>query len=142
MAGSPDSTLPAGWPPGKALPEAMGLSLRAPAQRSGVSAPLPPQVERGEASPAPPTPARMRGGPGPRTPLRRAPARAAGALGRGRAHPRRGDGEPAGSLLRRGEGRRGGAGGHRYEVLTPPLPGLRAEVTRHSLEPGAVTGGP
>ena len=46
------------------------------------------------------------------------------------------------SVVRRGEGRRGGAGGHAYEVLTPPLPGLRAEVTRHTLAPGAVTGGP
>jgi quercetin dioxygenase-like cupin family protein len=46
------------------------------------------------------------------------------------------------SIVRCGEGRRGGAGGHAYEVLTPPLPGLRAEVTRHTLAPGAVTGGP
>jgi XRE family transcriptional regulator, regulator of sulfur utilization len=46
------------------------------------------------------------------------------------------------SVVRAGEGRRGGAGGHAYEVLTPPLPGLRAEVTRHTLEAGAVTGGP
>ena len=30
----------------------------------------------------------------------------------------------------------------RYEVLTPPLPGQRAEVSRHSLQPGAATGGP
>jgi uncharacterized cupin superfamily protein len=27
-------------------------------------------------------------------------------------------------------------------VLSPPLPGLRAEVSRHRLGPGAVTGGP
>jgi quercetin dioxygenase-like cupin family protein len=27
-------------------------------------------------------------------------------------------------------------------VLTPPLPGLRSEVTRHNLRPGALTGGP
>ena len=46
------------------------------------------------------------------------------------------------SVVRSGEGRRGGAGGHAYEVLTPPLPGLRAEVTRHTLAAGAVTGGP
>ena len=46
------------------------------------------------------------------------------------------------SVVRRGEGRRGGAGGHGYVVLTPPLPGLRAEVTRHTLAAGAVTGGP
>ena len=39
--------------------------------------------------------------------------------------------------MRAGEGRRGGAGGHAYEVLTPPLPGQRAEVSRHTLAPGA-----
>ena len=44
--------------------------------------------------------------------------------------------------MRAGEGRRGGTDGHRYEVLSPPLPGLRAEVSRHRLTPGAVTGGP
>jgi mannose-6-phosphate isomerase-like protein (cupin superfamily) len=32
--------------------------------------------------------------------------------------------------------------GHRYEILTPPLPGQRAELSRHTLAPGAVTGGP
>ena len=52
------------------------------------------------------------------------------------------DEESTVTVVRRGEGRRGGAGGHAYEVLTPPLPGLRAEVTRHTLAPGAVTGGP
>ena len=35
-----------------------------------------------------------------------------------------------------------GAAGHRYEILTPPLPGQRAEVSRHALAPGAATGGP
>jgi mannose-6-phosphate isomerase-like protein (cupin superfamily) len=34
------------------------------------------------------------------------------------------------------------AGGHRYEILTPPLPGQRAELSRHTLAPGARTGGP
>ena len=33
-------------------------------------------------------------------------------------------------------------GGHRFEVLTPSLPGQRAELSRHTLEPGAATGGP
>jgi mannose-6-phosphate isomerase-like protein (cupin superfamily) len=33
-------------------------------------------------------------------------------------------------------------GGHSYEVLTPPLPGQRAELSLHRLAPGAVTGGP
>ena len=36
----------------------------------------------------------------------------------------------------------GGTKGHRYELLTPPLPGLRAEVSRHVLAAGAETGGP
>ena len=46
------------------------------------------------------------------------------------------------TIVRAGEGRRGGADGHRYEVLSPPLPGLRAELSRHRLAPGAATGGP
>ena len=32
-------------------------------------------------------------------------------------------------------------GGHRFEELTPPLPGQRADVSLHTLEPGATTGG-
>jgi len=35
-----------------------------------------------------------------------------------------------------------GRAGHSYEILTPPLPGQRAELSRHTLAPGAVTGGP
>jgi XRE family transcriptional regulator, regulator of sulfur utilization len=46
------------------------------------------------------------------------------------------------SVVRAGEGRRGGARGHAYEIVTPPLPGQRAEVSRHVLAPGAPTGGP
>ena len=37
---------------------------------------------------------------------------------------------------RRGERRNG----HAYEVLTPALPGQRADVTQHTLAPGARTG--
>ena len=44
--------------------------------------------------------------------------------------------------MRADERRQGGGGGHRYEILTPPLPGQRAEVSRHALDPGAQTGGP
>ena len=44
--------------------------------------------------------------------------------------------------MRRDERRAGGTDGHRYEVLTPPLPGQRAEVSRHTLVAGAATGGP
>ena len=46
------------------------------------------------------------------------------------------------SVVRADERRRGGGRGHRYEVLTPPLPGLRAEVSLHSLAAGASTAGP
>src|SRR6478609_3586767 len=70
----------------RALREAMDLSLRDLAERSGVSAPMLSQVERG----------------------------------------------------------RGGSArhGHRFEVLTAPLPGQRAELSRHVLAAGARTGGP
>ena len=44
------------------------------------------------------------------------------------------------SVVRADERRRGGGREHRYEVLTPPLPGLRAEVSLHTLAPGAVDG--
>ena len=30
--------------------------------------------------------------------------------------------------------------GHSYEILSPPLPGQRAELSRHTLAPHAVTG--
>jgi mannose-6-phosphate isomerase-like protein (cupin superfamily) len=47
------------------------------------------------------------------------------------------------SVVRALERRQGGAArsGHSYEVLTPPLPGQRAEVSLHTLAPGAATGG-
>ena len=45
--------------------------------------------------------------------------------------------------MRAGERLLGGhADGHRYEVLTPPVPGQRAEVSLHTLAPGSATGGP
>src|SRR5207249_6731524 len=40
-----------------------------------------------------------------------------------------------------GKGRKQRRDGHRFEELTPPLPGQRADVSRHRLEPGAATGG-
>jgi mannose-6-phosphate isomerase-like protein (cupin superfamily) len=48
------------------------------------------------------------------------------------------------TIVRRGERRTGpaAASGHAYEILTPPLPGQRAELSRHTLAAGAVTGGP
>jgi XRE family transcriptional regulator, regulator of sulfur utilization len=125
MAAAADPAAAAIGPRVKALREAMDLSLRDLAERSGVSAPMLSQVERGETSPT----------------LQIA-ARIAHGLELRLSQLLRLDEEGTVTIVRRGDGRRGGKGGHAYEVLTPPLPGLRAEVTRHSLAPGAETGGP
>lgn len=109
----------------KALRDAMDLSLRDLAERSKVSAPMLSQVERGETSPTLQVAARIAGG---------LELRLSQLL-------RLDEGTPV-TVVRAGEARRGGADGHRYEVLSPPLPGLRAEVSRHALAPGAATGGP
>ena len=110
----------------KALREAEGLSLRDLALRSGVSAPMLSQVERGETSPTLQVAARI----------------ASGLQLRLSQLLRLDEGGAAVTIVRPDERRAGGAGGHRYEVLTPPLPGQRAEVSRHVLAPGAATGGP
>src|SRR4051812_48103207 len=125
MATAVDPTVAAVGPRVKALREAMDLSLRDLAERSGVSAPMLSQVERGETSPT----------------LQIA-SRIASGLELRLSQLLRLDEEGTVSIVRAGEGRRGGAGGHAYEGLTPPLPGLRPEGTRHALAPGAVTGGP
>jgi XRE family transcriptional regulator, regulator of sulfur utilization len=117
--------LPAIGPRVKALREAMDLSLRDLAVRSGVSAPMLSQVERGETSPTLQVAARI----------------AAGLELRLSQLLRLDEGGTV-TVVRAGEGRRGGASGHAYEVLSPPLPGLRAELSRHRLAPGAATGGP
>jgi XRE family transcriptional regulator, regulator of sulfur utilization len=109
----------------RALREAMDLSLRDLAERSGVSAPMLSQVERGETSPT----------------LQIASRIAAG-LELRLSQLLRLDEQGVVSIVRAGERRRGGGAGHRIEVLTPPLPGQRAELSRHTLAPGAVTGGP
>jgi XRE family transcriptional regulator, regulator of sulfur utilization len=109
----------------KALREAGGLSLRDLAERCGVSAPMLSQVERGETSPT-----------------LHVAARIARGLDLRLSQLLRLDEDGAVSIVRRSERRSGGAGGHRYEILTPPLPGQRAEVSRHALGAGAVTGGP
>ena len=103
----------------------MDLSLRDLADRSGVSAPMLSQVERGETSPT-----------------LQVAARIASGLQLRLSQLLRLDEDGAVSIVPAGHGRRGGADGHRYEVLTPPLPGQRAEVSRHTLAPGAATGGP
>jgi transcriptional regulator with XRE-family HTH domain len=125
MATATDPTIAAVGPRVKALREAMDLSLRDLSERSGVSAPMLSQVERGETSPTLLIAARIAAG-----------------LELRLSQLLRLDEEGTVSIVRRGEGRRGGTDGHAYEVLTPPLPGLRAELTRHVLKPGAVTGGP
>jgi len=109
----------------RALREAMDLSLRDLAERSGVSAPMLSQVERGETSPTLQTAARI----------------AAGLELRLSQLLRLDEGGSV-SIVRSGDGRRGGADGHRYEILSPPLPGQRAELSRHRLAPNATTGGP
>jgi XRE family transcriptional regulator, regulator of sulfur utilization len=110
----------------RALREAMDLSLRDLAERSGVSAPMLSQVERGETSPT----------------LQVATRIAAG-LELRLSQLLRLDEDGAVTIVRRGERRAGPAAhGHSYEVLTPPLPGQRAELSRHTLAPGGTTGGP
>jgi transcriptional regulator with XRE-family HTH domain len=116
---------PAVGPRIRALRDAMSLSLRDLAERSGVSAPMLSQVERGETSPTLAVASRIAGG-----------------LELSLSQLLRLDEGGEVSIVRAGERRAGGADGHRYEVLTPPLPGLRAELSRHVLAPGAATGGP
>jgi XRE family transcriptional regulator, regulator of sulfur utilization len=111
----------------KALREASSLSLRDLAERSGVSAPMLSQVERGETSPTLTVAARIAAG----LDLRLS------------------------QLLRLDEGgsvtivhadERGGGGkakrGHRFEVMTAAQPGQRSELSRHTLAPGGATGAP
>jgi transcriptional regulator with XRE-family HTH domain len=109
------------------LREAMDLSLRDLAERSGVSAPMLSQVERGETSPT-----------------LQVASRIAGGLELRLSQLLRLDEDGAVTIVRRGERRKGPGtvDGHGYEVLTPPLPGQRAELSVHTLAPGAATGGP
>ena len=113
----------------KALREAMSLSLRDLADRSGVSAPMLSPVERGETSPTVAVAGRIASG-----------------LDLRLSQLLRLDEDGAVTVVRASERRKGpsgrGRGGHFYEILTPPLPGQRAELSRHVLKPGAVTGGP
>jgi transcriptional regulator with XRE-family HTH domain len=115
--------LPALGPRIRALREASALSLRDLADRSGVSAPMLSQVERGETSPT----------------LQIATRIAAG-LDLRLSQLLRLDEDGAVSIVRAGERRGASARGHAYEILTPALPGQRAEVTQHTLAPGARTG--
>jgi transcriptional regulator with XRE-family HTH domain len=108
----------------RALREAMGLSLRDLAERSGVSAPMLSQVERGETSPT----------------IAVATKIAAGLELTLSQLLRLDEGEHV-AISRAGKRRRYQRGGHGFEELTPPLPGQRADVSLHTLKPGAATGG-
>jgi len=111
----------------RALRDAMDLSLRDLAERSGVSAQMLSQVERGETSPTLSVAARIAGG-----------------LELSLSQLLRLDEGDGVAVVRATERLKGGArrGGHGYEVVTPPLPGQRAEVAVHTLSGGSVTGGP
>ena len=111
----------------RALREAMGLSLRDLAERTKVSAPMLSQVERGETSPTLATAQRIAGG-----------------LELSLSQLLRLDESDGVTVVRKHDRQPGGARkqGHAYEVLTPSLPGQRAEVSQHTLEPQAATGGP
>jgi len=110
----------------RALREGMYLSLRDLAERSHVSAPMLSQVERSETSPTLSVAGRIAHG-----------------LDLSLSQLLRLDEGDGVSVVREAERLRGGARGrgHRWEVLTPPLPGQRAEVSFHELRPGAATGG-
>ncbi len=120
---APDAATAVG-PRIRALRDAMALSLRDLATRSGVSAQMLSQVERGETSPTLAVAAKIAAGleltlsqllrldEGQNVVVSRAAAR--------RANRR---------------------GGHLFEELTPPMPGQRADVSMHALAPGATTGG-
>ncbi|HEY7121821.1 MAG TPA: XRE family transcriptional regulator [Solirubrobacterales bacterium] len=107
----------------KSLREAMDLSLRDLAERSGVSAPMLSQVERGDTSPT----------------LAVAQKIAAG-LDLTLSQLLRLDEDRHVVIVKAGKGRTRRKRGHRLEELTPPLPGQRADVSVHTLAPGAATG--
>jgi transcriptional regulator with XRE-family HTH domain len=109
----------------RSLREAMDLSLRDLAERSGVSAPMLSQVERGDTSPT----------------LAVAQKIAAG-LDLTLSQLLRLDEDRHVVIVRAGERRSRRKRGHRVEELTAPLPGQRADVSEHTLAPGAATGAP
>ena len=108
----------------RALREARGLSLRALAAASGVSAPMLSQVERGDTSPTLAVAGRIAAG-----------------LGLTLSGLLRLDEAPPVAVVRCGDRRSINRNGHRFEYLSPAAPGERASVTLHTLGPGARTGG-
>ena len=109
----------------KALRESAGLSLRDLSERSGVSAPMLSQVERGETSPTLTVAARIAAG-----------------LDLRLSQLLRLDEGGTVTVVRASERQRGGnkKRGHSFEVLTSSQPGQRAELSRHTLAPGGATG--
>lgn len=109
----------------KALRESAALSLRDLAARSGVSAPMLSQVERGETSPTLTVAARIAAG-----------------LDLRLSQLLRLDEDGAVTIVHASERQRGGnpRRGHGLEVLTAARPGQRAELSRHTLAPGGATG--
>src|ERR1700722_10655007 len=102
----------------RSLREGMDLSLRDLAERSGVSAPMLSQVERGETSPTLQVATRIAHGLELRlSQLLRLDEKSPVTVG---LSDERGDGRAAQS-------------GPSNEVLPPPLPGQRAELSRHIL---------
>src|SRR3954469_12996923 len=107
----------------KTLREGMDLSLRDLAERSGVSAPMLSQVERGDTSPT----------------LAVAQKIAAG-LDLTLSQLLRLDEDRHVVVVPAKERRTRRKRGHVVEELTPPLPGQRADVSEHTLAPGSATG--
>jgi transcriptional regulator with XRE-family HTH domain len=109
----------------KALRESAGLSLRDLSERSGVSAPMLSQVERGETSPTLTVAARIAAG-----------------LELRLSQLLRLDEGGAVTVVRAAQRRRGAnkRRGHSFEVLTSEQPGQRAEISRHVLAAGGATG--
>jgi transcriptional regulator with XRE-family HTH domain len=109
----------------KALRESSSLSLRDLAERSGVSAPMLSQVERGETSPTLSVAARI----------------AAGLELRLSQFLRLDEGATVTVVRSSGRQRGGNARrGHRFEVMTSSQPGQRAELSRHTLAACGTTG--
>jgi transcriptional regulator with XRE-family HTH domain len=109
----------------KALREAAGLSLRDLAARSGVSAPMLSQVERGETSPTLTVASRIAAG-----------------LELRLSQLLRLDEGGAVTVVRASQRQSGGntRRGHRFEVLTAAQPGQRSELSLHTLAAGGATG--
>jgi transcriptional regulator with XRE-family HTH domain len=108
----------------RSLRNHMGLSLRDLAERAGVSAPMLSQVERGETSPTLVVAGRIAEG-----------------LDLSLSQLLRLDEAPPVEIVRVADRHPVANGGHVWELLTPDLPGARAAVSRHTLAPGAATGG-